>query len=128
MRNGKPIWCGNSYELVRHRLSSYSQESSRYCNFTKDKFTNQVTFIQPSWISDEQLELVKKLNEKNFTEINEDVKIWYYAMSEAEQSYNRLIKLGWSPGQARSILPHSLKTEIVMTANLREWRTVIGRI
>ena len=97
-------------ELVRHRLCSFSQESTRYCNYAKDKFNNELTFIKPSWL--------------DFKAKPRPVRLWIAVMRSAEAMYNELIKLGWSPGQARSVLPNALKTEIVVTANLREWRTI----
>jgi thymidylate synthase (FAD) len=115
---------GVSHELVRHRIASFSQESTRYCNYSKDKFENQITFIHPLWINDEQIELVQKMNENNYSQIEDATRIWYASILESEQSYNLLLKLGWQPQQARSILPNSLKTEIVVTANIREWRTI----
>jgi len=113
---------GVSHEIVRHRIASFSQESTRYCNYAKDKFDNQITFIQPVWISDEQINLM--INEKNNMQIEETTKAWYNSILESEQAYNLLSKLGWQPQQSRSVLPNSLKTEIVVTANIREWRTI----
>ena len=96
---------GVTHEIVRHRIASYSQESTRYCNYSDDKFGNELTFILPFfWKNDERLAL------------------WSQAMQSAEESYLNLIKLGASPQEARSVLPNSLKTEIVVTMNLREWR------
>lgn len=115
---------GVSHELVRHRIASFSQESQRYCNYGKDKFNNQITIIQPLWISDEQIELVQKLNEKNYMMIDETTKIWYNSNLESEQAYILLSKLGWQPQQARSVLTNDSKTEIAVTANIREWRTI----
>ena len=92
-----------SHEIVRHRLASYAQESQRYCNYEKD---DEVTFIIPTG-------MVYKSKEWN---------IWKQAMKEAEDHYLTLIKEGFTPQMARSVLPNSTKTEIVMTANLREWR------
>ena len=110
---------GVSHELVRHRLASYSQESTRYCNYSK----KGMQFIQPSWISDEELE--KELNLKSGDPIPHEqmsTHIWYVHCEEAELRYNNLIsECGWTPQQARAILPNCLKTEIVMTANFREW-------
>ena len=103
-----------SHELVRHRLASYSQESSRYCSYSKDKFNNELTFIDPS------LAFNWDLNNE------EDIKkyrIWHNAMAKAEQQYMELLKLS-TPDEARSILPNSTKTTITMTANLREWRHI----
>ena len=96
-------------ELVRHRLASFSQESTRYCNYSKDKFNNELTFIKPCW-----LETATGLSKNYFRNL----------LNRAERIYNDLILEGWSPGQARSVLPNALKTEIVVTANLREWRTI----
>lgn len=99
---------GVSHELVRHRIASYSQESTRYCNYGKDKFGGVLTFVRPPWVD---------LNDPGG-----DSYTWWSAMSEAEDSYLSLLGLGWTPEQARTVLPNSLKTEIVMTMNLREWR------
>ncbi len=97
---------GVSHEIVRHRIASYSQESTRYCNYSKDKFGNELTFIKPLfWKEDSQ-----------------EYKIWADQMRIVEENYIKLIQLGVAPEQARSILPNSLKTEIVVTMNLREWR------
>ena len=97
---------GVSHELVRHRMASYAQESTRYCNYSKDKFGNELTFISPCFWS------------KSSREYEE----WYAAMNSAEDIYFELIDWGVTPEQARTVLPNSIKTEIVMTANLREWR------
>ena len=97
---------GVSHEIVRHRIASYSQESTRYCNYTLNKFDNQLTFIKPVFWSDDS---------KEYHE-------WENQMQSAEESYNKLIALGARPEEARSILPNSVKTEIVVTMNLREWR------
>jgi thymidylate synthase (FAD) len=117
---------GVSHELVRHRLASFSQESTRYCNYSKDKFDNQITFILPNWINED--DLGKAINWKDgdpsYTPAIEAADIWHSHMSILEGAYNDLIKLGWQPQQARSVLPNSLKTEIVVTANFREWRTI----
>ena len=97
---------GVSHELVRHRMASYAQESTRYCNYSKDKFGNELTFISPCFWS------------KSSREYEE----WYAAMNSAEDIYFELIDWGVTPEQARTVLPNSIKTEVVMTANLREWR------
>lgn len=98
---------GVSHELVRHRIASFAQESTRYCNYSKDKFGNELTFIKPAWIDDEA---------------HPAALAWESAMRFAEDKYFYLLDNGWSPQQARSVLPNSLKTEVVMTANYREWR------
>jgi thymidylate synthase (FAD) len=101
---------GVTHELVRHRLAAYSQESTRYANYAKEKFGNQITVIRPLfWPAD-----------------SPEYKRWHEAMRQAEAAYLGLLAMGATPQQARSVLPNSLKTEIVMTANLREWRHVIG--
>lgn len=97
---------GVTHEIVRHRIASYSQESTRYCNYSKNMFGKELTFIKPFyWESDTPMYL-----------------IWVNQMKEIEESYMKLIELGATPEQARSVLPNSLKTEIVVTMNLREWR------
>ena len=97
---------GVSHEIVRHRLASYTQESTRYCNYTKGKFGSEITVIEPCfWSKDD-----------------EKYKVWKKTIEQIEAGYNKLIELGATPQEARSILPNSLKTEIVITMNLREWR------
>lgn len=101
---------GVSHEIVRHRIASYSQESTRYCNYSKDKFGSEITVIEPCfWNSGSEPDKEKRA-------------VWEEAMRSAEKAYFKLIELGASPQEARSVLPNSLKTEIVMTMNLREWR------
>ena len=97
---------GVSHEIVRHRIASYSQESTRYCNYSQDKFGNELTFIRPCF----------------WTEDSPAFRIWKASMEAVERDYFRLLELGAQPQEARSILPNSLKTEIVVTMNLREWR------
>lgn len=97
---------GVSHELVRHRIASFAQESSRYCCYAKDKFGKELTFINPCfWEPD-----------------SDNYARWFHEMDEAEKTYLAMIEDGATPEQARDILPTSIKTEIVMTANLREWR------
>ena len=97
---------GVSHELVRHRIASYSQESTRYCNYYNDKFGNELTFIKPVF----------------WDENSKEYELWHNSMQIIEDAYNKLIAMGAKPQEARSILPNSLKTEIVVTMNLREWR------
>lgn len=97
---------GVTHEIVRHRIASYSQESTRYCNYSQEKFGNELTFIKPIFWSED----------------SQEYKVWEKQMQLIEDSYLNLIQLGATPEQARSILPNSLKTEIVVTMNLREWR------
>lgn len=104
---------GVSHEIVRHRLASYSQESSRYCNYTADKFGNEITVIDIATGFQYDLSDQKDVNK---------YRIWTQAMLDAEKHYFEMIEAGAKPEEARSVLPNSTKTEIVMTMNLREWR------
>lgn len=97
---------GVSHEIVRHRLASYCQESTRYCNYSKDDFSSSITVIEPLFLAS---------NTKAYKE-------WCDACLNAENSYFNLLDQGCTPQEARTVLPNSLKTEVVMTANLREWR------
>jgi len=106
---------GVSHEIVRHRIGSYSQESTRYCNYAKDKFGNELTFIKPFFFEDDGIHNCKCLDCANFWS-------WRATCETAEENYLQLIKNGCEPEQARSVLPNSLKTELVCTFNLREWR------
>ena len=94
---------GVSHEIVRHRLASYSMESTRYCDYSKDKFGGEISVIEPVGGGDE-LALLKS------------------SCSYAETIYQHMISMGVSPQIARAVLPTCLKTELIMTANLREWR------
>lgn len=97
---------GVSHELVRHRLASYCQESTRYCNYAKGKFGGEITVIEPCYLEKESAAY----------------KIWRIGCLDAEDSYMMLLEQGLTAQEARAVLPNSLKTEVVMTANLREWR------
>ena len=97
---------GVSHELVRHRIASFGQESTRYCNYSKDKFGNELTFIKPCFWDEDSIEFDR----------------WKIAMRQAEANYLELIRLGAKPQEARSALSNSTKTEIVMTMNIRGWR------
>lgn len=96
---------GTTHQIVRHRLASYSQESTRYCNYSKDKFGNEITVIKPNFNED-------SLNYKN----------WKACCEDSEIAYLHLLGDGATPEQARAVLPTCLKTELVMTMNVREWR------
>lgn len=111
---------GVSHELVRHRIASFSQESTRYCNYSKDKFDNQLTFIIPSLSKIEPGEG----DRSDFGLHSHGEILWLNAMQSSQDIYNSLIQAKWSPQEARSVLPNSLKTEIIVTANLREWREI----
>jgi len=95
---------GVSHEIVRHRMASYCQESTRYCNYSKDGFGKEITVIKPPFF-------------KKGAYLD-----WVYSMEDAERRYMTLLKRGASPQEARAVLPNSLKTEVVMTANMREIR------
>lgn len=97
---------GVSHELVRHRLCSFAQESTRYCNYAKEKFSHEITFIETEGLNEVQRQ------------------IWIKAMKEAEKAYFALLENGARPEQARSVLPNSLKTEIVTTCTLDEWKII----
>ena len=105
-----------SHEIVRHRLFSFAQESTRYCNYSKGKFGGECTFIVPP----DQEWSVNREN-YNYVDINPQ-DIWYDALINAETHYMYLLGEGWKPEQARDVLPNALKTEIVVTGNYREWR------
>ncbi len=100
---------GISHEIVRHRLASYCQVSTRYCNYSRDKFGNEISVIRPS-------EIKRRSREYD---------VWHEACSLAEDEYFKLLRLGAKPETARAVLPTCLATEIVMTANIREWRHFI---
>ena len=97
---------GVSHEFVRHRMASYAQESTRYCNYSKDKFGNEITVIKPCFLDED----------------TENYRIWKSSCEAAEKAYFAMLDNDATPQEARSVLPNSLKTEICMTANLREWR------
>lgn len=126
-------------EFVRHRVFSFAQESTRYCNYSKDKFGNELTFILPNWVT--------KLQEGNYEGFEEDVTYYKYegeelddrsflengelyhpelaylhSITTSERDYLWMISRGWTPQQARSILPNSLKTELVMTGFVSDWK------
>ena len=112
---------GISHEIVRHRMASFAQESTRYANYSKDKFGNELTFIKPCWFKGIYSDIQQEPMWYSL-DMPIDEKMWLWYCYEAEKYYMKLLELGWKPEQARSILPNSLKTEIIMTANLREWR------
>lgn len=109
---------GISHEIVRHRIASFAQESTRYVNYSSDKFGNEVCFID---IKD-AIPLDNKMKNLDETTISLILNEWLTAMEDAERHYMKMISLGASPQIARSVLPTSTKTELVMTANYREWR------
>lgn len=97
---------GVSHEIVRHRTASYCQESTRYCNYSKGKFGEEITVIEPLF----------------FEPGSDNYKVWARACDQAESAYFDLLIRGATPQEARSVLPNSLKTQIAITMNMREWR------
>jgi len=105
------IWDrGVSHEIVRQRLMSVSQESTRYCNYSKDRFDSEITVIRPFFF------------EEGTAPYNE----WRTAMHAAESAYLNLLDQGATAQEARTVLPNSLKTEMYLTANMREWRHIFN--
>ncbi len=109
---------GVSHELVRHRIASFAQESTRYCNYAKDKFGAECAFIdlKPGIMLDNKM---KKMSGEEIALVMAE---WTSAMEDAECHYMRLLELGATPQIARAVLPNSTKTEITVSANYREWR------
>jgi len=109
---------GVSHEIVRHRIGSYSQESTRYCNYTQSRFDGDIKFIDIR----EQLERVLRAKGVSHGEISFVISEWQDSIRQAEKHYNKMIEYGCTPEFARSVLPNTLKTEIAITYNLRQWR------
>lgn len=125
---------GVSHEFVRHRVMSFAQESTRYCNYSKDKFGNELTFIKPCWLdmhdTDEGREVTRNWNfdildgcsiiaeEGEFDDARD---AFLTSLNVAEHCYLELLQKGWTPQQARAVLPNSLKTELVVTGFTSDW-------
>ena len=107
---------GVTHEIVRHRIASYSQESTRYCNYGSEKFGGSITVIDP--VAAFQWNLAETGDLHKYA-------LWCAAMEDADRHYRAMLDAGCTAQEARSVLPNSLKTEIVMTMNLREWRHFI---
>lgn len=110
---------GVSHEFVRHRVMSFAQESTRYCNYSKDKFNNELTFIQPCWLDDERLKLYGPYHTVIRDKSPES--IFIANLNNAEKDYLDLIRLGWKPQEARAVLPNALKTELIVTGFVSDW-------
>jgi len=95
-------------DMTRHRMASWAIESTRYCNYSRGKFGEELAFIKPV----------------NITEGTKEFDIWYKCMLDIERAYLDMAKLGCRPDQMRMMLPHSVKAEVNLTANLREWRHI----
>lgn len=121
---------GVSHEFVRHRVMSFAQESTRYCNYSKDKFGNEITYILPPWMDDKQLgeqnsqELLIQmgsLNNPTYTQEDLNELYFLFGLASSEVQYFNLIDNGWKPQEARAVLPNSLKTELVVTGFASDW-------
>lgn len=123
---------GVSHEFVRHRVMSFAQESTRYCNYSKDKFGNELTFIIPNWLDipegnyeipafwdNETCKIMSKYAGDESTYAN--IQTFLSGIGLSEQQYLSLIDGGWKPQQARAVLPNSLKTELVVTGFVSDW-------
>ena len=108
---------GVSHEFVRHRVASFAQESTRYCNYTKDKFGNEITVIEPFFFGIG--------SDVGGRDTNLLYTYWYNSCRISEEYYNKLIDRGATPQEARAVLPNSLKTELIITANDVEWQHII---
>lgn len=97
---------GITHEIVRHRIAAYCQESTRYCNYSKGKFGNEITVVEPFFWDPESPEY----------------QVWHDACAQTEAAYFTLLNKGCTPQEARDVLPNSLKTQIAITMNIREWR------
>ena len=115
---------GVSHEFVRHRVFSFAQESTRYCNYSKDKFGNEITFIIPSWLNIPEneygtIDSPKDIQFKEYSDLFELEFVNY--LINTEFRYMEIIKAGYTPQQARQVLPNALKTELVMTGFVSDW-------
>lgn len=119
---------GISHELVRHRVFSFAQESTRYCNYSKDQFGNELTFIIPCWILENKFFRDNDFSiETNIKDVftggdYSDLYSYFKILQEIENSYFKLLDYKWQPQQARAVLPNSLKTEIIMTGFVSDWK------
>lgn len=116
---------GVSHEFVRHRVFSFAQESTRYCNYSKDKFNNEVTYILPNWCTNvniEDYERNPKLMYNANGALTDNEINFLCGLYDTETRYLRLLENGWTPQQARAVLPNSLKTELVMTGTIEQWK------
>lgn len=106
-------------EFTRHRTASFAVESTRYCNYSKDKFNNELTFIQPCWLDDMRLKLCGPYH--TVIRDRSPESIFIANLNNAEKDYLDLINLGWKPQQARNVLPLATKCEMIMTAFVDDW-------
>ena len=125
---------GVSHEFVRHRVFSFAQESTRYCNYSKDKFSNEITYICPCWLDYDRVQELTEIANRDNKEVyrmghDESLSMeerglcsFVYDMSNHEHGYLFQISAGWKAQEARAILPNSLKTELVMTGFVSDWK------
>lgn len=116
---------GVTHELVRHRIASFAQESTRYCNYSNDKFGNECNFIdlEPGLLIDSGIRSLSDTGKiDDINKVSMMLEEWRAAMADAERHYLRMLELGARPQIARSVLPNSTKSDITITANYREWR------
>lgn len=125
---------GVSHEFVRHRVFSFAQESTRYCNYSKDKFSNEITYICPCWLDYNKVQELTEIANKDNKEVyrmghDESLSMeerglcsFVYDMSNHEHGYLFKIAAGWKPQEARAVLPNSLKTELIMTGFDSDWQ------
>ena len=124
---------GISHEFVRHRVMSFAQESTRYCNYSKDKFGNELTYICPCWLDYDRVQELTEIANRDNKEVyrmghDESLSMeerglcsFVYDMSNHEHGYLFQISVGWKPQEARAVLPNALKTELVMTGFVSDW-------
>ena len=110
---------GVSHEFVRHRVASFAQESTRYCNYSKDKFGNEITVIKPCFFEQWDSELDNRCETMKYG-------LWARSCESSEKAYFELLNEGATPQEARTVLPNSLKTEIVITATEEEWQHIVN--
>ena len=120
---------GVSHEFVRHRVMSFAQESTRYCNYSKDKFGNELTFIKPCWFDSSLIDDTGHWDANTFYRmptqpVREEA--FLGTLLSVEDSYFDLLECGWKPQEARAILPNSLKTELVVTGFTSDWKYFFG--
>lgn len=111
-------------EFVRHRVMSFAQESTRYCNYSKDKFGNELTFIKPCWFDSSLIDDTGHWDANTFYRMptqSVEESTFLGTLLSAEKSYFNLLKCGWKPQEARAVLPNSLKTELVVTGFTSDW-------
>lgn len=124
---------GVSHEFVRHRVFSFAQESQRYCNYSKDKFSSEITYIIPSWLDIPEGKYSNwdndwcdvselKLLHPEADNMDDATNCFLQSIKNSEYHYFMLIDRGWKPQQARSVLPNATKTELVMTGFENDWK------